>query len=62
MTDNQGDPKEIDLQKRGDISRMVPPEGERRQPMRGFDDRFVDIVDYIVFPHSVGPSNASKRK
>src|SRR3954462_11464363 len=25
-----------------------PPYPERRQPMRGFDDEYVDIVDYIV--------------
>jgi hypothetical protein len=24
------------------------PRGERRQPMRGFEDTYVDIVDYIV--------------
>ena len=32
----------------GDIGKMLHPEGERRQPLRGFDDEYVDIVDYII--------------
>jgi predicted ester cyclase len=31
-----------------DLSVLLQPQGPRRQPMRGFDDEFVDIVDYIV--------------
>jgi predicted ester cyclase len=31
-----------------DISRLLNPGPEKRQSMQGFDDKFVDIVDYIV--------------
>ena len=31
-----------------DISRLLSPGPEQRQSMQGFDDKFVDIVDYIV--------------
>jgi len=31
-----------------DISRLMNPGPEKRQSMQGFDDKFVDIVDYIV--------------
>lgn len=31
-----------------DISILMNPGGEKRQDMRGFDDDYVDIVDYIV--------------
>ena len=31
-----------------DIERLLHPSGARRHAMRGFDDEFVDIVDYIV--------------
>ncbi len=31
-----------------DISRLLKPDPEKRQSMRGFDEKFVDIVDYIV--------------
>ncbi|WND03023.1 ester cyclase [Temperatibacter marinus] len=31
-----------------DLSDMLTPKGPRRQPMKGFDDEFIDIVDYIV--------------
>ena len=31
-----------------DLSVLLNPQGPRRQPMRGFDDEFIDIVDYIV--------------
>lgn len=31
-----------------DISRLMDPGPERRQSLHGFDDKFVDIVDYIV--------------
>ena len=31
-----------------DLSDMLNPVPGRRQPMKGFDDEFVDIVDYIV--------------
>jgi len=31
-----------------DISEMLVPTPSRRQPMRGFDEEFVDIADYII--------------
>lgn len=31
-----------------DISKLMNPRSEKRQGMRGFDDDYVDIVDYIV--------------
>jgi predicted ester cyclase len=31
-----------------DIGELLYPEGERRQPLRGFEDHYVDIVHYIV--------------
>ena len=31
-----------------DISEMLAPAPGRRQPMRGFDEEFVDIADYII--------------
>ncbi len=31
-----------------DISEIMRPGAERRQPLEGFDERYVDIVDYIV--------------
>jgi len=31
-----------------DISRLMNPGPEKRQSMQGFDEKFVDIVDYIV--------------
>ena len=31
-----------------DISNLMNPGTERRQPMQGFDPDYVDIVDYIV--------------
>jgi len=31
-----------------DISKLMNPGSEKRQSMRGFDDDYVDIVDYIV--------------
>ena len=40
---------EIDLYKKGDITRMMAAAGSGRlQPMRGFDEDYTDIVDYIV--------------
>ncbi len=40
---------EIDFHKRGDVTRMMARAGAGRlQPMRGFDDDYTDIVDYIV--------------
>ncbi len=40
---------EIDLYKRGGIEEMVARAGTGRlQPMRGFDEDYTDIVDYIV--------------
>ena len=34
--------------RQADPRRLEAPAGKRTQPMRGFEDRFVDIVDYIV--------------
>ena len=31
-----------------DLSDLLAPHGARRQPMRGFDDEFIDLPDYIV--------------
>jgi predicted ester cyclase len=31
-----------------DISELLAPQGERRQPMKGYDEIYVDIVDYII--------------
>jgi predicted ester cyclase len=40
---------EIDLYKKGDITVMMAAAGSGRlQPMRGFDEDYTDIVDYIV--------------
>src|SRR5918998_1769374 len=45
----RADPAEIDLRRKGDITRMMAGAGTGRlQPMRGFDDDYTDIVDYIV--------------
>lgn len=33
---------------KADISTMIPPGKEKKQSMRGFDDDYTDIVDYIV--------------
>lgn len=38
----------IDYKKKGDITRQIPPPAEKNQSLRGFDDDYVDIVDYIV--------------
>lgn len=38
---------EISYRQRGEIDRYAQP-GERRQPMRGFDPEYSDIVDYII--------------
>ena len=34
--------------KHNDIAKLMNPGTEKRQPMQGFDDDYVDIVDYIV--------------
>lgn len=39
---------EISLRPRDHSDVLVESRGERRQPMRGFEDQYVDIVDYIV--------------
>ncbi len=31
-----------------DISQLIPPQGPRRQPLAGFDEDYIDIVDYIL--------------
>lgn len=45
----KGEPGAVDLFDRGDITEFkAAAGGERRQSLRGFDDDYVDIVDYIV--------------
>ncbi len=39
---------EIYLDDKGDISKIMAPGQERTQSMQGFDDDYVDIVDYII--------------
>lgn len=39
---------EIDLSAKGDISKVLAPGQTRRQSLAGFDDDYVDIVDYII--------------
>ncbi len=34
--------------RQSDVNTTLHPENERRQSLRGFDDEYVDIVDYIV--------------
>jgi predicted ester cyclase len=46
---SRDDASEIDLYKKGDITWMMARAGSGRlQPMRGFDEDYTDIVDYIV--------------
>ncbi|CAA9534023.1 MAG: hypothetical protein AVDCRST_MAG49-116 [uncultured Thermomicrobiales bacterium] len=39
---------EIDLRRKGSIDRVLAPGQPRRQRLRGFDDEYADIVDYII--------------
>ncbi len=39
---------EITLDSKGDISKIMAPGQERTQNLQGFDDDYVDIVDYII--------------
>lgn len=41
-------PDEIALHRMGSIDRILAPGQERRQPLRGFDPEYLDIVDYII--------------
>lgn len=43
-----GPEPEITLQDKGDIGNILSPTGGRQQDLSGFDDEFVDIVDYII--------------
>lgn len=38
----------ISAHRKGDISHIIPPPAEKNQSMQGFDDDYVDIVDYII--------------
>lgn len=38
----------IDIRSKGDISRIMAPGTDKHQPLPGFDDDYVDIVDYIL--------------
>ena len=40
--------QEITLASKGDISKIMAPGKERKQSLKGFDDDYVDIVDYII--------------
>ena len=43
------DAAEVDLREKSGVARMVARAGTGRlQPMRGFDEDYTDIVDYIV--------------
>lgn len=41
-------PDPIDLKNKGSIERILSPEPARHQPLRGFEEQYTDIVDYIV--------------
>ena len=38
----------VAFDQQSDISRMLNPGAERRQPLPGFDEEYIDIVDYII--------------
>jgi predicted ester cyclase len=42
------EPAAISYPRKGDISKMIPPPVEKNQSLKGFDNDYVDIVDYIV--------------
>ena len=42
------EPAAISYPRKGDISKMIPPPAEKNQSLKGFDNDYVDIVDYIV--------------
>jgi predicted ester cyclase len=44
----KGQKSVTDLTRHEDINRLLQPGSEKRQDMRGFDDDYVDIVDYII--------------
>ncbi len=46
MADNNND--KISYVRKGDITRQIPPPPGRNQSLEGFQDHYVDIVDYIV--------------
>ena len=48
MTKHSESDPSIDLKRRGDAAQLLSPGGERRQSMRGFEDGYSDIVDFIV--------------
>jgi hypothetical protein len=31
-----------------DLEELLAPSGPRRQPLRGFEDGYADIIDYII--------------
>ena len=41
-------PDDLSLARRGSIDRLLALGGGRRQSLRGFDDDYTDIVDYII--------------
>jgi predicted ester cyclase len=45
---NTHEHKDITLQNKVDIRFMSDANGQRRQPMAGFDSKFTDFVDYII--------------
>lgn len=41
-------PTNVTLQEKGDLSHIISADGGKQPSLRGFDARFVDIVDYII--------------
>ena len=47
-TTPQNDPLQRPLKTRGNINKLLAPNTERRQDMAGFEDDYIDFVDFIV--------------
>lgn len=48
MSESVEKQKDITLPSKGDLRHILSSNGSRQQPMAGFDEKFTDIVDYIV--------------
>lgn len=46
--DHNTEQSALTLPNKGDIQHLTDANGQRNQPMTGFDPRFADIVDYII--------------
>lgn len=46
--ENINNGREITLESKGDITKILSSGGERTQSLKGFDDVYLDIVDYII--------------